>query len=304
MPRLANQPPEDYFGDRLERRTLRVGDHERQYVLHVPKRYDAAQPAPLLLVYHGGGGSARFARLATGWSEQAEREGFLVAYPEGLRPHPDQPASFLHNPQFWNVGAGGFVEKMGVDDVAFGSAMLDHITRDFTIDAQRVCATGFSNGASLCFLLGAALGERLALIAPVAGRLWRKDLRPTRPPPLIYITGDQDPLNPINGGLITSPWGRQRVLPPLSESIETWAGWLGCDLGRLVRTTPFPGVSRARYVGESPSATVDYYTVAGAGHVWPGGRPVLAERLVGPSSDRLDATQLIWEALQQPPGGY
>lgn len=295
MPTIANNRHDGAFAGRLQRGVLRVGEFDREYVLHAPASHDPSRPAPLVIAFHGAGGSARFARLATGWSEKAEHEGFLLVYPEGLRKRLDQPSSFLHNPQFWNVGADGFIERMGVDDVAFIDTLLDGLSREFAIDSQRVFATGFSNGASLCFRLAAALSHRFAAIAPVAGRLWRHDLRPAKPVPTLYITGDADPLNPIAGGAIESPWGRERVLPPLSETIETWASWSGCNIENPKITTMAEGVTRTRYRGMAPRSLVDCCVIAGAGHVWPGGREVLAERLVGAMTDRIDATRVIWD---------
>jgi poly(3-hydroxybutyrate) depolymerase len=39
-----------------EKRTIRVGSLGRNYLLHVPEDLPAGKPAPLVLVFHGGGG--------------------------------------------------------------------------------------------------------------------------------------------------------------------------------------------------------------------------------------------------------
>jgi len=85
--------------------SLTHGGVERHWLLHRP----AALPSgrrPLVLMFHGAGGSAGLAARQTGWSELGDREGFLVAYPEGTARDPSEPPAFRLNPQAWNDGSG------------------------------------------------------------------------------------------------------------------------------------------------------------------------------------------------------
>ena len=41
------------------------------------------------------------------------------------------------------------------------------------------------------------------------------------------------------------------------------------------------------------------YTVAEMGHAWPGGMPVLSERIAGPSSNALNATDEMWRFFER-----
>ena len=43
--------------------TLRVGDLERRYLLHVPTNYENQKPVPIVIMFHGGGGTGRGAML-------------------------------------------------------------------------------------------------------------------------------------------------------------------------------------------------------------------------------------------------
>lgn len=63
-------------------RTLEVGGLTRSYRLYVPTRPVPGKLA-LVLMFHGGGGTAKWAENESGFSPLAEREGFLVAYPQG-----------------------------------------------------------------------------------------------------------------------------------------------------------------------------------------------------------------------------
>jgi polyhydroxybutyrate depolymerase len=46
---------------------------------------------------------------------------------------------------------------------------------------------------------------------------------------------------------------------------------------------------------------VFYYNIEGMGHTWPGGKNLLPEIFVGKSSDKMDATVVIWEFIQNFP---
>ena len=86
-------------------RRLVSGGLERCYLLHVPPGHDLARPAALVFSLHGFASNAKPQVELTGWSELADREDFLVVYPEGT--------SF---PLRWNA-APTFSAADDVDDV-------------------------------------------------------------------------------------------------------------------------------------------------------------------------------------------
>src|SRR5436853_42181 len=85
----------------------------------------------LVLVLHGAGGWAQGFARHTGFSRVAEREGFVVAYPQGLE-------------RRWNDGRGNGTPH---DDVGFVRALVDTLQRELGVDQRRIYATGISNGA-------------------------------------------------------------------------------------------------------------------------------------------------------------
>jgi len=275
------------------RHTLLVDGFQREYVLHRPAR-DVAEPAPLVIVLHGGGGGAEFALRATGWSEEADHAGFFVAYPDALRRDPHAPGTFLRNPRFWHVRSNPSTPRKPVDDVRFLEAMIDELCARAPVDPRRVFVSGFSNGASMALRLACERAERVRAIAPVAGSLWDYDVAPARPVPAIFVQGDADPLNPLEGGQVRSPWGGVFERPPVRTTVETWARWIGCPPEpAMIRADA--GVTALRYGSPSGGATVEFHVIHGLGHVWPGGRAVLSERISGPNLNILRATDLIWE---------
>ena len=87
--------------------TLTVGGLERSYIVHVPSSYSLRkQLSAVVIMFHGGGGTARAAMWETGWAEKAEKVGFLAVFPNAMSRDPAQPSSFAGNPQLWNDGPG------------------------------------------------------------------------------------------------------------------------------------------------------------------------------------------------------
>ena len=284
-----------------QRLSIDIDGRRREYLLHVPVGYDGIRALPVVFSFHGGGGSARLAVISTRWSEKADQFGFLVVYPEGVRPHTDRKPSFLRNPQFWNVGAGiGQAEAENVDDLGFVRALLDEIAERIPIDPRRIYACGFSNGASMAFEMAMHYSAHVAAVGAVSGHLWREEPAPRHAVSMIYMTGTDDPLNPLDGGRIQSPWGHTRDRPPISRSVLRWVEWAGCA-PEPRSVSEQDGVRWVHYGPGLEGAEVDYATIVGAGHVWPGGPAVLAEHIAGKPTGKLDATNVIWDFFQRHP---
>ncbi|MBM3858451.1 MAG: hypothetical protein FJ395_02235 [Verrucomicrobia bacterium] len=275
--------------------TINAGELKRHYTVHVPSGYDGRTPVPVVVMLHGGGGTSRAAATETGWGAKADKEGFLAVFPDAMARDPSKPGSFARNPQLWNDGSDRFYPgQKAPDDVAFLNAMLDELSAKFNVDARRIYVTGFSNGASMSFRFGAEASKRIAAIAPVAGACWLEKVRLERPVPMCYLTGSADPLNLIEGGVPRLLGGgsdkvRAKPKPPVRDSIRKWTDALGCS-ATPTSATETNGVHIERY-----GADVVYVTVAGQGHTWAGGRSLLPGFMVGKTTDKLNATDFIWE---------
>jgi polyhydroxybutyrate depolymerase len=289
---------------RPEHEELRLvaGGVERRCLAVAPAE-PASGPWPVVVMFHGAGATAGLALQNTGWGAAALEHGFLALLPEGTPPHPDRPPRFRQNPQAWNDGSGrGHVPRGGSDDVAFTAALLDEASRRWPVDERRVYLTGFSNGAAMAFRAAIELAGRVRAVAPVAGHLWSEPAALAHPVSLCHVFGGADPLNPIGGGDVATPWGHTEYHPPARRSTERWARALGCTAPAVVERD---GAGEGVRVEIAPDcaggAEVRYVEVADLGHVWPGGARLLPEKIGGRASSRLRGTAYIWEFFRRHP---
>jgi polyhydroxybutyrate depolymerase len=172
------------------------------------------------------------------------------------------------------------------------------LKKNYNIDEARVYANGLSNGGGMSFLLASRLSDRIAAMGSVGGAYLQPwtEYRPKRPVPAIIFHGTADPLVPFHGG----PSG---MFPIPFPDIPQWVQSLAVRNGCQPVPTPLPdhgSVSGLRYAGGLSGAEVVFYTVAGGGHTWPGGKEMPAF-LVGQTSPDLDATRRMWDFFQQHP---
>jgi polyhydroxybutyrate depolymerase len=270
--------------------TLAVGGLTRTYLLHVPPTLPAG-PAPLVLVFHGGGGNGPGTERLTRFSELADREGVLVAYPEGVG------RNWYDGREF---ATGSRAHRERIDDVGFVTALLDAVARAHTVDPRRIYATGISNGAVFSHYLAAHLAPRIAAIAPVVGGIadppdaW---LRPERPVSVLILQGTADPLVPYRGGVIA--FGRGRIIDT-EDAARRWARLNGAATEPRSTVLPAPGKDhcggvRLTYAGGRDGSEVVLVRLDGGGHTWPGGGQYLPEGLIGRVCRDFSATTVIWE---------
>lgn len=285
---------------------ISVEDFDRHYRVHVPPGYDETAAIAVVIMLHGGGGTSKAAAYETGWGQKADAAGFIAVFPDALPPDRNKRSQFSRNPQLWNDGSDRFYSgQKVVDDVAFIDAMLDDLSARYKVDQKRIFVTGFSNGASMTFRLGAELSARIAAIAPVAGALWLESVTLARPVPMLYMTGTEDPLNLIEGGVPKLAGGgsdavRAKPKPPVKASVQAWASAIGCDLAD-VHVSSVDGVHTEYYGSCRGRSEVKYIAVDGLGHTWAGGKSILPGFMVGKQSDKIHATDVIWAFFNKHP---
>jgi len=256
---------------------MRSGGIDRSYRLYVPRTYDQARPAPVVLNFHGFGSNAREQEGYSRISAQSEAAGFIAVTPDGTG-----------NPQRWYIY--GRSEPGYVDDFAFVRELLDHLSAPLCLDQSRVYAMGISNGAGMSSLLGCELNDRIAAIAPVAGSPYSDVLcRGKRPMPVIAFHGSDDQLVPFEGGV----GGRLGLaVKGVRQNMKDWSGHNGCTAA-LNTERVAADILRESYSACKDGANVVLYVVEDGGHTWPGAAVDAA--LLGKTTHSIDATALAWQ---------
>jgi polyhydroxybutyrate depolymerase len=232
-----------------------------------------------VLSFHGFGSNARQQETYSGFVEIAEREGFVLATPDGT-----------NRPQRWYIY--GRWERGYVDDFAFTEDLIDEVSALVCIDPARVYATGISNGGAMSAQLPCRT-SRVAAIAPVAGSPYSDLLcRDAGPVPVIAFHGTDDEQVPFEGGS-GGRFGLQ--VAPVRENMRDWAEHNGCEMTVLSERVA-PDVVLERYGECDEGADVLLYVIEGGGHTWPG-----ADRddsRLGRTAQSIDASELIWSFFE------
>jgi polyhydroxybutyrate depolymerase len=276
-------------------RSLKVGDMTRTYRIHVPPKYDAKKPTPVVLALHGAAMNAPGMADFTGLNRKADEAGFIVVYPNGTG-----IAGALLT---WNVG-GMWGERWfkRPSDVEFISKLLDDLPDAVNVDRKRVFATGVSNGAMMCYRLAAELSDRIAAIAPVAGTMVTSRAKPQRPVSVLHFHGTADRLVLFDGPGENVPRGITFL--SVEDTIDAWVKIDGCTAEPKVTKLPDNAhdgttVTRKVYGPGKEKSEVVLYVIEGGGHTWPGRDPHV--KFIGKSTKNISANDLIWEFFQRHP---
>lgn len=260
----------------------------RTYYLYTPKSYHPNRPLPLVLVFHGHGGSGRSIANTSRFNELAEKLGFIVVYPDGI----DHEWSFRSYSQ------------TRVNDVSFVAALINHLQQITSIDSGRVYTTGFSKGGILSQVLACELPNKIAAFASVAGALpvrLKPICQPRTPISMLMINGTNDLSVHYNGDDDSQPG----ALISIPETVNFWRSHDKCLSKAQVRQLPHPKesdrfkVKISRYSNCSGGSEVLLTTVVGGGHLWPGGAS--SDVTINKFNTKLgfNATKTIWDFFQR-----
>jgi polyhydroxybutyrate depolymerase len=256
--------------------TVTSGGRNRSYLLYRPASLPSGR-VPLVVMLHGGGGSAARAASSYGWNAEARRGHFAVAYPQGSH-------------RGWSVGGGccGRPARAHVDDVAFVTKMVRAVSRRLPIDPRRIYATGTSEGGMLAERL-ACDSTLFAAIGPASATRLGRCPSP-EPISVIHIHGTADRRIPYDGSRGAGVYHIDG--PPLPALVARWRSVDRCKPPSSTRTG---SVTRSRASCPNGRA-VELVTIAGAGHGWPGRscRARCARGRANRPSTALDATSTVW----------
>lgn len=126
--------------------TVNFNGKNRTMLVHAPA--DIPANRPLVISLHGANQDAGYQRDQTKWNDLADKEKFVVVYPNGID-------------KWWDTG--------GDSDVKYIEYVMTLMKQRYQIDEARIYLTGFSLGSMMTYICMDKLGDKVAAFAPVSG---------------------------------------------------------------------------------------------------------------------------------------
>ena len=271
---------------------INIDGATRTYILYLPTDYSAVKNNSLVIALHGKGGTGLGMERLSGFESIAEKEKFIVVYPNGID-------------RSWNDGRNTKAHEAGINDVAFIKNLIDEIIIKYNVDKHKVYVAGMSNGAFMSMKLACELSGKITAIAAVAGTMDTASAsicRPALPLSVILIQGTSDPLVPFEGGELKSK--AAGIILSHKEAIKHWVKINNCTSSPVSISLPDAAndgttITKTTYKNESNNTEVISIIVANGGHTWPGGYAYLPERWIGITSRNMNASEEIWNFFKK-----
>jgi polyhydroxybutyrate depolymerase len=286
-------------GTYIKKLPITVMGAQRSYLVHVPQDHQNTGPLPLVVVIHGAFSTAKEIETQSGFSELADKEKFIVVYPNGA-------FGILGFLQHWNAGhCCGRAAAENIDDIGFLDAVIADAAERFNIDRHRIYMAGHSNGGMLAYRYAAERSETVAAIATAAASIggraseddpvWVIPL-PERPVPLIVFHGKEDRNVPYRGGRSPEKGGTREYFS-VEKSVDFWVLHNRCGEVPLSDTLYNGLISRQIWRDKNKNNSVVLFSLEEWGHMWPGkyftGNLDADNPLKG-----FDAAEIIWQFLR------
>ena len=226
--------------------------YARSYILHVPPQYDGKTPLPLVIALHAFGGDAASFANFTGFSKDADAEGFFVVYPQGLNGS-------------WNAGSCCRPSSQQIfDDADFIKTVLVKLESDLAVNDSRVYVVGESNGGMLAYRLACDFPQDFAAIAAVsATSVVTESCNATSPVSVMAVHGTADTDIPYNNSTRSTS---NLPAPPAVDAVSYWAKRDGTV--SVPRQQVEGNLTVTTYSGGLNGTEVVLYTVNGGTHGW------------------------------------
>lgn len=239
------EPPPDKVTVTTE--TLDVGGRSREYVLAVPRERDAQRAYPLVLVFHGDGGSGPGMRSFHTF-DAASGDEAIVAYPTGID-------------RGWDMDTPSETNR----DFAFVDSLVETLSTTYNVDAARVFGTGYSAGG---FFVNKVACRKTGFFRGIVSHAGGAPFEDSDPGSSTWPNGFMKCAGQTGGvaAMIVHGDADGTVTPDSGDFNATyWASLNGCQ-GSRSDTTPSPC---KRHDGCPAAEPVLFCLVPGLGHtVW------------------------------------
>ncbi|MFZ0284738.1 MAG: hypothetical protein WAL32_05865 [Terriglobales bacterium] len=311
---------------------ITIDEKDRTFIVHLPHGYDAKQHYALVVLLHTRDQDANDMEQLTRFDELADRDSIIAVYPNstgrgwnlGITEEEPSPMGMGRRggrrggwgggggyPGGGYPGGGGGYPGGGggrrgqsgggenratpADDNAFIEQMLDKLSSEYSVDTTRIYAAGLSDGGFMAFRLGCTMTDRFAAIAAV-GAAMPKNMTclPSHPLTVVMLNGTSDPIVHYNGGHV----GRYSVLSA-EDSAKYWAKLDGCQSKpQKQKMSPREKGGMKTQVDTyddcQKGAQVVLYSIDGGGNTWSGGEQYLVEKVIGKTSNDVNANEVMW----------
>ena len=242
-----NKNPEECYSN-TNAQTIVHDGLNREYVLYIPNSYDGTSSVPLMLNFHGFGGSASDYMQEADMRSLAEADTFILIYPQG---------SCLDGLSHWNACPLGVDNKSNADDFGFVESMINEISSQYNVDMERIYAAGYSNGGMMAYGLANYKSDLIAAVASVSGAMLDCTGPTSHPMPVIHLHGTTDGVLPYNG---SSDWNSAQ------STLDHWINFNNTVLTPTV--TSDNNIEHYVYDQGDSLVSVEHYKYIGGDHVW------------------------------------
>lgn len=242
---------ESYYSN-TNAQTLVHDGINREYVLYIPNSYDGTSAVPLMLNFHGFGGSASDYMQDADMRSLAESDTFILVYPQG---------SSLDGSSHWNACPSGGDNKSDADDFGFIESMITEISSQYNVDMERIYAAGYSNGGMMAYGLANYKSDLIAAVASVSGVMLDCIGPTSHPMPVVHLHGTSDGVLPYNGG---NDWNSAQ------STLDYWINFNNTTTNPTVSSDNNGGMTIEHYVYDQGDSlvSVEHYKYIGGDHIW------------------------------------
>lgn len=295
----------------IKDQVISIDDIDRTYDFYTPNK-ETSGLRPLVLLLHGHYGDADVMTGAKNkpapykvWLSIAEREGWYLVIPDGLKGPEDS--------QGWNDCRKNSTVNPTSDDVKFLNSLTNKITSKHPIDKNRIYIHGTSNGGNMSYRMAQEAGNKYRAFAAVVSQMTEvsKCKSLNHPISVLVMNGTKDPILPYEGGKVGKRKADQEKRGAVLSTDETINYWLKNNAISSEPTTKrLPNISKRdrstvlmkQYLGGKNDTEVVLYEIRGGGHTEPSltehfGR--LYKRIVGKQNKDFEMAEEVWKFFER-----